>query len=325
MRVALLTGGRSGEHDVSLVTGQAVGAALAERGHETFELTFGRRGDARWPGGEGSVGTGLAAMEAWGPDAAFIAMHGRDGEDGRVQGALEVLGIPYQGSGVAASAVAMDKARSKALFRSAGLPVARDRVLGIEALTAPFDWRALSDDLGLPLVLKTAHSGSSVGVAVVDTADELERVGRTLLAEEPCLLVEAWLPGTELTCAVLDDEAGRPEALPLVEIRPHTSRWFDYETKYDPDAVAEICPAPIDEALAAEATRLGLTCHELLGCRDYSRTDFKVGADGRLYVLETNSLPGLTPASLMPKAAAAAGLTFPALIDRLVRLAAARG
>lgn len=324
MKVAILTGGRSGEHDVSLETGRAVSGAVAELGHVAFQLVLGRSGGARWPGGEGRVGAALAALEAWGPDVAFIAMHGRDGEDGRVQGALEVLGVPYQGSGVAGSALAMDKPRSKGIYRAAGIPVARDRVLGRAALEPGFDWEAVAGDLGLPLVLKTSHSGSSVGVEIVDECASLRDRGRALLAEDPSLLVEEHVAGVELTCPVLEGPGGAARALPLLEIRPHAARFFDYPTKYDPDAVDELCPAPIDEALAEEVRALGLRCHAALGCRDYSRTDLMVGADGRPRVLETNTLPGLTPASLLPKSAAADGMTFPGLIDHLLRLAALR-
>ncbi len=215
MKIAILTGGRSGEHDVSLETGRAVSGAVAELGYEAFELVLGRDGGARWSagadsGGEGGVGAGLAALEAWSPDAAFIAMHGRDGEDGRVQGALEVLGVPYQGSGVAASALAMDKPRSKGLYRATGVPVARDRVLGREACDSGFRWDAVAADLGLPLVLKTSHSGSSVGVEIVDDLPSLRVRGPAMLAGDPSLLVEEYVAGVELTCPVLEDLDGTP-------------------------------------------------------------------------------------------------------------------
>lgn len=323
-RVAVLTGGRSGEHDVSLETGRAVRAALDALGHEAFELVLGRTGGARWPGGEGHLAEGLAALARWAPEVTFIAMHGRDGEDGRVQGALELLGLAYQGSGVAASAVGMDKARTKQLFRAGGIPVGRDRILGREALAEDFDWGAVADDLGLPLVLKTSHSGSSVGVEVVDDASVLRAHGRAMLLADPSLVAEEWIGGCELTCAVLEGLDGVAVALPLIEIRPHGARFFDYATKYDPDAVDEICPAPIDERLAAEVARLALACHALLGCRDLSRTDFRVDHDGHPRVLETNTLPGLTQASLVPKSAAAAGMDFEALVQRLLELAARR-
>ncbi|MEZ4268999.1 MAG: D-alanine--D-alanine ligase [Myxococcota bacterium] len=321
MKVAVLMGGRSGEHDVSLVTGAAVVGALGRLGREAWPLTFGKDGRARWPGGEGSVGSALAALEAARVDIAFIGMHGSDGEDGRVQGALELLGIPYQGSAVAASAVALDKLRTKQVFDNVGLPVARDVRIRRGDLV---DSAKIAADLGLPIVVKTAESGSSVGVEVVDTEAALASRVAALLKTSAALVCETWLPGREFTCAVLDDEAGRPRALPLVEIRPREGRFFDYETKYDPNAVDELCPAPIPQELADQMADLGVRAHRALGCRDYSRTDIKLDAAGAPRLLETNTLPGLTAASLMPKAAAAADMSFDALIAHLCDLAHSR-
>lgn len=325
MRVAVLMGGRSGEHDVSLVTGRAVDEAVARLGLERFRLVFGRHAGASWAGsdgwaGEGTVGEGMVALERFGPDACFLAMHGADGEDGRVQGLLELMGIPYQGADCPASAVAMDKARTKAVYRQAGLPIAKD------VLVRPpgGDWDGIAAELGLPVVLKTAKSGSSVGVEIADTLDALRERGTALLRETPVLVCERYVRGRELTVPVLEDPDGTPRALPVIEIRPHTARFFDYVTKYDPDAVAEICPAPIPDALRDEVQALGVAAHEALGLRDYSRTDLIVGEDGRPVLLETNTLPGLTPASLLPKAAREAGMTFDDLIRRLLELAAAR-
>jgi D-alanine-D-alanine ligase len=174
------------------------------------------------------------------------------------------------------------------------------------------------------LVLKTVESGSSVGVEVVTEAHSLETVARALLETSSTVIVESWLPGREFTTGVLEDSHGVSVALPVVEIRPHGERWFDYDTKYDPEAVDELCPAPIGTALEAELRALGLRAHTALGCRHYSRTDFKLDATGRPVLLETNSLPGLTPASLLPKAAMAAGIAFDQLIERLIALAASR-
>jgi len=326
MRVAVLRGGRSAEHDISLVTAQAVDEALRIRGHEVLEVTLGRDGAATW-GAEphaGRVGQALDAVVAWGADAVFIAMHGPYGEDGRVQGALELLGLPYQGSDVASSAVSMDKGRAKAVYRDVGLPVAGDVTLTRSQL-AGADWSAIGARVGFPCVLKTAESGSSVGIEIVTDAAELAASGRRLLSTSTSLVIEAWLPGREFTVSVIEDSDGVPSALPVVEIRPHGDRWFDYETKYDPTAVDELCPAPIDDALAHEMQRLGVRAHVALRCRDYSRTDLRMDADGRPRLMETNTLPGLTAASLMPKAAATAGIAFDALIERLVLLAVSRG
>jgi D-alanine-D-alanine ligase len=320
MKVAVLVGGRSGEHDVSLVTGQAVDESLARLGHERWVLTLERDGSAQWSGQRGSLADGLSALTGWGPDVAFIAMHGPDGEDGSIQGVLELLGIPYQGSAVASSAVAMHKARTKVVYRQAGLAVARDwTVTG-----GGVDWEQVARQLGLPLVLKTGLSGSSVGVEVVADLASLALRGEAMLAETDALVVEEWLDGREFTSAVIEDTAGRAHALPAVEIIPRGDGWFDYATKYDPEAVDEICPCDIPPALEEELGRLALVAHQVLGCRDYSRTDFILDEKGRPRLLETNTLPGLTPASLFPKAAAAAGMDFDAIVDRLVSLAAGR-
>ena len=320
MKVAVLVGGRSGEHDVSLVTGRAVRDALVRSGHDTWTLTFERDGTASWESGSGSVAQGLATLCEWSPDVAFVAMHGADGEDGVIQGVLELIGIPYQGSGVAASAVAMHKARTKVVYRQAGLPVARDwTVTG-----AGVDWEQVTSHLGLPLVLKAGVSGSSVGIEVVQDLESLSLRGEVMLADTDALVIEEWLAGREFTCAVLEDETGQGHALPCVEIVPHSGGWFDYETKYDPEAVDEICPCDISPSLEEEMGRLALVAHQVLGCRDYSRTDFILDPDGVPRLLETNTLPGLTPASLFPKAAIVAGLEFDTLIERLIRLAVAR-
>jgi D-alanine-D-alanine ligase len=323
MKVTVLRGGQSDEHDISLVTAEAVIAALESRGHEVFPVTFGRDGGARWREETGRVTEGLDAALVWGADVAFVAMHGAFGEDGRIQGALEIVGIPYQGAGVAASAVAMDKGRAKAVYRAVGLPVAGDVLLLPRELGA-IDWESVGRQTGMPCVLKTAESGSSVGIEIVESLGELSERGPLLLEHSTSLLVESWLPGREFTVSVLEGPDGVPAALPVVEIRPHGDRWFDYETKYDPTVVDELCPAPIDNAFTEALQSLGVQAHLALACRDYSRTDIKLCADGRPVLLETNTLPGLTPASLMPKAAEVAGLSFDALIEALVLRAASR-
>lgn len=321
MRVAVLMGGRSGEHDVSLRSGAAVLEALATLGHESLPVTLLREGGARI--GDTPPTTtagGLLALETWRPDCAFIAMHGEDGEDGRAQGALELLGIPYQGSGLQASAVGLDKIRTKEILRAHGLPVADERVV---VRGEPRDWDALAHALGLPLVLKTPASGSSVGVEIVPDRAALAARGEALVQQAGRVLVEAFVTGRELTLPVVEREDGTPEGLPTVEIRPRTAAFFDYEAKYTPGATDEICPAPIDPALETRLRALGVAAHRALGCRGYSRTDCIVTPDGRVALLEVNTLPGLTRESLLPKSAAAHGLSFAALVERLLQRALA--
>ncbi len=313
MRLAVLMGGQSGEHEVSLRSGQAVVEAAAALGWACLPIVFDRAGGATSQGATRTVGATLAALEAWRPDAAFIAMHGPYGEDGRVQGALELLGIPYQGSGVLASALGLDKIRTKAALRAVGVPVAAERVV---ARGAACDPEALVAALGLPLVLKTPQSGSSVGVEIVREREALGGRIAALLADAERILVEAYVAGREFTAPVLERD-GQPVALPIVEIRPKEAAFFDYGAKYTPGASDELCPAPIPPALEAALRALGLAAHAAIGARGYSRTDILVGADGPV-VLEVNTLPGLTAESLLPKSARAAGLTFPELIATLV-------
>jgi D-alanine-D-alanine ligase len=316
--VALIAGGRGGEFDISLKSGGAVSAALDRLGHEVRQLIITPEGAATYEGQAMSLAEGFRELETGQIDCAFLAMHGEDGEDGRIQGALDLLGISYQGCGVTASAITIDKALTKLHYRHADLPVASDITLrhGDAA-----DWNSIARTLGLPLVLKTAKSGSSVGIELVDTIDSLSSTGAELLASTTSLVIEAWLPGREFTGAVLENLDGSLSALPIVEIRPTSARFFDYEAKYTPGATDELCPAPIPEEFAEDLKQLSLQAHRALGCRHISRTDFKCDGDNQPFLLETNTLPGLTPMSLLPKAAEAHGLGFDGLIDTLVRLA----
>lgn len=325
MKVAVLMGGRSGEHAVSLRSGAAVLGALDALGWQAVRVVLTQDGRAEWPDGEGSVGEALLALERASVDCAFIAMHGEEGEDGRIQGALELLRIPYQGSGVQASAIGLDKARTKGELRLAGLPLAADRLLvaGPDGL-AQDALEATARELSLPLALKTLASGSSVGVALVRSLDALLETAPAMVKPGESLLVEAFVAGREFTLPVLEREDGTPEALPVVEIRPRTAAFFDYEAKYTPGATDELCPAPIAPELEARLRALGVRAHQALGCSGYSRTDCIVSADGAVALLEVNTLPGLTAESLLPKAAQAAGLSFPALVERLVLRGIAR-
>ncbi len=320
MKVAVLQGGRSGEHDISLASARAVEGALTSLGYEPWPLVFGRLGGARWPGGAGSFAQALLALEATEVDCAVIAMHGADGEDGRIQAALELCEVAYQGSRVTSSAVALDKARTKTVYRAVGLPVAEDVVVAAGDDPA---WSALAEQIGLPCVLKTAESGSSVGIEIIDSETQLAERGAALLATgTDSLMVERYVTGREFTVAVLEDLDGSLRALPPVEIRPVVARFFDYTAKYTPGATDEICPAPIDDDLADHFAALGIAAHRALGCRHYSRTDVILCEDTQTSVLlETNTLPGLTPLSLFPKAAVAAGMSFAELVRRLVDLA----
>ncbi|MCB9739581.1 MAG: D-alanine--D-alanine ligase [Deltaproteobacteria bacterium] len=338
LHVAVLHGGPSSEHDISVVTSRGVLAALRARGHRADAVWVDRNG--RWHLGGGETDSGVAqgagldlpaalgALVRGGYDVCFLGFHGTFGEDGRVQAALELAGLRFTGSGPLASAVAMDKVMTRRVFRATGLPVADGiELVSAELATAEARAAVAADavaTVGLPAVVKVVAGGSSVGVEIAkdlaDTEAALDRL-RTLW---PTLLIERFVGGTELTCGVLDGPDG-PTALPCVEIAPRGERFFDYETKYDPSLVDEIVPARIPAAAEAALRSHALAAHRVLGCRGVSRTDAILDRDGALWLLETNTLPGLTPASLLPKAAAAAGLPYADLLERIIANALADG
>ena len=255
-----------------------------------------------------------------GVDVVFLALHGKYGEDGTLQGFLELTGMPYTGSGVLSSALAMDKVMAKRLLASEGVPVPR----GVHITRAAFA-RDPAPALGraralCPAVVKPSKQGSSVGMSIVDRGEAMEVAVRLALDHDDEVLIEERVMGTEITVGVLG-KVGSPdlEALPVVEIVPKRE-FFDYQAKYDPDQCEEICPARIPAEATRAAQALALRAHEALACRGYSRTDMILGPDGPV-VLEVNTLPGMTMNSLLPKAARAAGIPFGELLHRIVSLA----
>lgn len=305
LRIALLAGGRSGEREVSLK-----GAAEVEKALDRDKYQVNRYDPA----------TDLArlAADAAGIDAAFILLHGPFGEDGTVQGLLELLGIPYQGSGVLGSAIAMDKNLAKTLYQLNGLTVAAWRM----ATPADADNPApLLRDLSLPLVIKPVNQGSSLGMSIAGSASELAAGIRKAFAVDHAVMVEEYIKGREITGGIIGN--AELTALPIVEVIPGEQyKFFDYEAKYQPGATREVCPAELDPKTTSRAQEIALTAHRALQLRGYSRTDMIISdRDGAIYVLETNTIPGMTPTSLLPQAAAAAGFSFGALLDRLLELA----
>ena len=302
LTVALLSGGISSEREVSLNSGKQVFAALDKEKYTVL------RYDPK---------TDLQRLVADAPkiDAALIILHGPFGEDGTVQGLLDLLDIPYQGSGVLGSAVAMNKLMSKQLYQQVGLPVPPYLALKRSDTADP---AGIAARLGLPVVIKPVQGGSSVGMSIVRSEKDLPGAIQKAFAYDTAVLVEAYIDGIEITGGVLGNSA--PEALPLIEIIPDKDHeFFDYEAKYTAGVTQEICPARIDEDLTEKARTYAVTAHEVLGCRGYSRTDLMLkGRD--LFVLETNTIPGMTATSLFPQAAAAAGLPFGQLLDRLIEL-----
>jgi D-alanine-D-alanine ligase len=303
LRLALIAGGKSAEREVSINSGEQVYQSLDKSRYDI------RRYDPR---------DDLERLVRDAPelDVALVIMHGRGGEDGTLQGMLDLLELPYQGSGVLGSALGMNKELSKILYQQAGLSVSRALFLTRgEALNL----REVEAQLGLPVVIKPVNEGSSIGITKAGTLEELERGLKDAFRYDHRVLVEEFLEGVEVTGGVLGN--AELTALPLVEIIPAEQyAFFDYEAKYKPGASKEICPARVDAATTKRAQEIALAAHRALHCRGYSRTDMII-RDGDIYVLETNTIPGMTATSLFPQAAKAAGLEFPQLLDRLIELA----
>lgn len=300
--IALLSGGISSEREVSLNGGNQVFEALDK---EKYDV---RRYDPK---------TDLSRLvsDADQIDAAVIILHGPYGEDGTVQGLLDLLNIPYQGSGVLGSALAMNKLIAKQLYEKAGIPV--PPYVAIRKGDDP-DTPTCVTMLGLPVVVKPVECGSSVGMSIVRAEADLKKAVDKAFEYDDTVLIEAYIKGTELTGGVIGNND--PEALPIIEIIPDEHHeFFDYEAKYVAGVTQEICPARIDDALTEKAQTYAKMAHEALCCKGYSRTDM-ILKDGEMYVLETNTIPGMTPTSLFPQAAEAAGLSFSQLLDRLIDL-----
>lgn len=302
IKVALLAGGRSGEREVSLRGAEEVSKALDP---EKYEV---RRYDP-------ATDIVKLAVDAHELDVAFILLHGILGEDGAVQGFLDLLDLPYQGSGVLGSALAMDKDLAKTIYRTNGLPTPD----WLMAEPADAQNSRLIDQLGLPLVVKPVRQGSSIGMSIAHNAADLAAGINLAFEHDREVIVEQYLTGREITVGVLGNR--ELSALPLVEIIPGQEHpFFNYQAKYQAGASREICPADLEPEIAQTAQRYAIEAHKALKLRGYSRTDMIVNDRGT-FLLETNTIPGMTPTSLLPQAAAAAGLSFAALLDRLLTLA----
>ena len=295
-KVAVMFGGTSAEREISLRSGGAVLAALRARGIDAHAFD-----PAEQP---------LAALAAEGYARVFIALHGRGGEDGTLQGALTLMNLPFTGSGVLASALAMDKWRGKLLWQAEGLPVPEHAVLDADS-----DFAAVAARLGLPLFVKPAREGSSIGIVKVRRADELPAAYAEAARHDSLVLAERALLGGEYTVAILGDLA-----LPSIRIVPATE-FYDYEAKYFRDDTSYLCPSGLTPAAESEMRELALRGFRALGCRGWARVDFLLDDDGRPYLLEANTAPGMTDHSLVPIAARAAGIDFPELCVRILELA----
>ncbi|HTT94719.1 MAG TPA: D-alanine--D-alanine ligase family protein [Solirubrobacterales bacterium] len=312
MRVAVLAGGRSSEHDVSVNSGTAVIKGLEEAGHEVVEVRIGR--DGRWQAGGAPVdlvpGGGLL-----GADVAFPVLHGAFGEDGSLQGLLEMLDLPYVGSDVLASATCMDKLTLKRLLAGQGIPQVDFVAVG-EA-----DWRERCAALGTPLWVKPSRMGSSVGISRIEDLSALDAAVETALRHDPRVIVEASAQGREVECSVLGNE--EPETSMPGELMVN-AEWYDYEAKYGEGGMDLAVPAPISELETARVRELAAAVFELAGCSGLARCDFFVEPDGTVLVNEINTMPGFTETSVYAKLLEAGGLAYPDLCDRLVALAVER-
>jgi D-alanine-D-alanine ligase len=302
MRVAVLAGGRSSEHDVSLESAYAVRHGLAEAGHEVVDVLLAR--DGSWSCDGRSValepGGGLLAS-----DVVWPALHGPYGEDGSVQGLLDLVDVPYVGAGVLASALCMDKLAFKDLMQAHGVPQ-----------VAYF--RSADEVAGFPVFVKPSRLGSSVGISKADDVEQLAKAVGIAEAHDPRVIIEAASAGIEVECAVLGDEASQPGEIVI------DADWYDYEAKYTPGGMELQFPARIDDEVREQVRELAVSVFKLVDCAGLARVDFFVEDGGRVLVNELNTMPGFTPTSVYPKLWDLSGVPFPELCDRLVRLGVER-
>ena len=302
LRIALIAGGRSGEREVSIRSGDSVCRALDLNKYEVFRY-------------DPSDDLARLIEDRQRIDLAFILLHGRFGEDGCIQGFLELLGIPFVGSGVLASAVSLHKKAAKELYRCAGLKVAEDITL-LRGERYAVD--EILGSLGETVVVKPVSEGSSLGMSICSSAEELARGISVAFQHDREILIERFIQGREFTCCILGNS--ELEALPPIEIIPNPQyAFFDYEAKYTPGATREICPADLSEEERARVELCAKEAHRVLRCRAWSRTDM-IFNGSEVYILETNTIPGMTETSLVPLAAKAAGMSLPQLLDRLIEL-----
>lgn len=300
-KIAVLLGGTSAEREVSLNSGTAVLNALRKQGYDAHPID-----PKTFP---------VATLKEQGFDRVFNILHGRGGEDGTMQGLLEQIGIPYTGCGVMASALTMDKMRTKMLWKAFGLPVAEMEIVTVEN-RATLNPEVVVKKLGLPLMVKPSLEGSSVGLTKVKTMDELESAVDFALKFDRTVLIEEWLAGDEFTVPVLDGEV-----LPSIKIVPE-GEFYDYDAKYISDNTQYFCPAGLSDAREQELRRLVKQAYDVVGCRGWSRIDVMTDAEGKFRLVEVNTNPGMTSHSLFPKSAATVGYSFEQLVEKILELSA---
>ena len=298
-KIAVLMGGTSAEREVSLNSGNAVLNALRTQGYDAHPV------DPK----EVSV----LELKQQGFERAFNILHGRGGEDGIIQGALEQIGLPYTGCDVMTSALTMDKMRTKMLWKGFGLPIAEMEIVTKENVTE-LNPSKIVERLGLPLMVKPSREGSSVGLTKVNAVEELTAAVETALECDDTVLIEEWLSGVEMTVPMLDNQV-----LPAVQIIPD-GEFYDYHAKYISDNTQYICPAPLSKAREEELHRLVKAAYDAVGCRGWSRIDVMTDSKGEFRLVEVNTTPGMTSHSLFPKSAATVGYTFEQLVEKILEL-----
>lgn len=307
-RIAVIMGGKSGEREVSLRSGRNIADALKRSG--CTAATFDVEPDL------------FIQLRDYKPDLVFLALHGRYGEDGTIQGMLDLMGIRYTGSGVLASALAMDKMMAKRIFTYENIPTPKAATIQIEELERE-DRSAIEERIcgriGLPAVVKPVLEGSSLGVTIIRGADQFWPAVQSAFQHDHTVMVEQFVSGIEITVAVLGNRDPRP--LPVIEVVPRLGGFYDYESKYASGGSDHIIPARLPGPVLDLASRIAVQSHQALGCRGYSRTDMIVDGEGVPFVLEVNTLPGMTKTSLVPDAALAAGIGFDELVLEIARLA----
>ena len=305
-RVALLSGGTSGEREISIASGDGAQSALEEAGFSVDRFDPANKDD-------------LKALIDGDYDVAFLCLHGRHGEDGVIQGFLETIGLPYTGPGVWSSAIAINKARSKDFYRLAGVPTAPSVTLHAgESYTAA----DIVAQVGDHVVVKPASEGSSIGVSIVSGTDAIEKAIDEAFDHDTEVVVEKFISGREFTVAVIGNE--KPRALPIIEIIAQKGEFYDFESKYAAGGSKHICPAELPEEETSTIQREAIGAHKALNCEGVSRTDFILDDEGKPWALETNTSPGMTSTSLLPDAARAAGIPFPQLCTMLIQYALER-
>lgn len=301
-KIGVLMGGISSERDVSLATGAAILNALREKGYNAIGIDINRNAPEQ--------------IKNAGIEIAFIGLHGKMGEDGAIQGLLEVMGIPYTGSGILASALGMDKAAAKVMFRAAGLMVGPYALISHEEKDKAD--AILRNEIGFPAVIKPRAEGSSVGVSIVSRESEIGPALDQAFSYGGDVLIERYIKGREVQVGILGDRA-----LGAIEIVPKEA-FYNYKAKYEQGMSEHFFPARLPEDIYRSALEAGLTAHKAIGCRGYSRVDFIIDDNGTPYILEVNTLPGMTSTSLLPEIAKGVGISFPDLVEEILRLALIR-